>query len=159
MGFVGDGEGGFIFPKFQPAFDAMFAIGRITEMLLQQETTLGQARKLIQKPIHLMHKRVPCSWAKKGQVMRLAQDDSKGHKIELLDGVKIHQADGWVLVLPDGDEAYCHLWAEASSEKATKQYLSEYAKKVDEWQGKGTDGAESDEEMRAKETHASRPGR
>ena len=32
MHFVGDGIGGFIFPEFQPCFDAMFAIVKIVEL-------------------------------------------------------------------------------------------------------------------------------
>jgi phosphomannomutase len=66
--------------------------------------------------------------------MRLAQAVQGGARIELLDGVKIHHADGWVLVLPDGSEAYCHLWAEAKTELAAKKYLDEYSSKVQSWQ-------------------------
>lgn len=134
VGFVGDGEGGFIFPRFQPAFDAMYAMAHILEMLAEQDTTLGKFWKQHGHEIHLLHKRVPCSWGKKGQVMRLAQSVQGGARIELLDGVKIHLHDGWVLVLPDGSEAYCHLWAEAKTEIAAKKLIDEYAAKVQEWQ-------------------------
>jgi mannose-1-phosphate guanylyltransferase / phosphomannomutase len=134
VGFVGDAEGGFIFPKFQPAFDAMYAVAHILEMLALHNTTLGQFWNANGHPIHIVHKRVPCPWGKKGQVMRLAQKVEDNQRLELLDGVKIHLSDGWVLVLPDGSEAYCHLWAEARSEKGAKDYLEKYAGKVLEWQ-------------------------
>lgn len=134
VGFVGDAKGGFIFPQFQPAFDGMFSIARILEMLAQRGVSMGHFRDQISNQINVLHRRVPCSWAHKGQVMRLAQDSAKGQKIELVDGVKIHKAGGWVLVLPDGDEAYCHVWAEAGDEATTRQYLDEYTQKVEEWQ-------------------------
>jgi mannose-1-phosphate guanylyltransferase/phosphomannomutase len=137
VSFVGDAEGGFIFPKFQPAFDAMYAVAHILELLAENNTSLGEFWGQNQHPIHLLHRRVPCPWGKKGQVMRLAQMIEEGQRIELLDGVKIHLQDGWVLVLPDGSEAYCHLWAEAKSEKAARDLLDFYTTKVQEWQKTG----------------------
>ncbi len=134
MGFVGDAEGGFIFPKFQPAFDAMYAVAHILEMLAELNTALGDFWDQHAQPIHLLHRRVPCSWGKKGQVMRLAQMVKEGQRIELLDGVKIHFTDGWVLVLPDGNEAYCHLWVEGKTEAAARAYMENYTKNVHEWQ-------------------------
>lgn len=134
MSFVGDAEGGFIFPKFQPAFDAMYTVAHILEMLAEQNTSLGDFWNQNSHPIYVLHRRVPCAWGKKGQVMRLAQTVQEGQQIELLDGVKIHYADGWVLVLPDGNEAYCHLWAEAKTEKAAKEYIDLYTRRVQEWQ-------------------------
>jgi mannose-1-phosphate guanylyltransferase/phosphomannomutase len=134
INFVSDGIGGFIFPEFQPAFDAMYAATKILEMLAQQNTSLGTFWEKNGQPIHLVHRRVPCPWGKKGQVMRLAQIAQEGQRIELIDGVKIHLHDAWVLVLPDGSEAYCHLWVEAKSDRAAQKYLDEYTQKVQDWQ-------------------------
>lgn len=134
VGFVGDAEGGFIFPRFQPTFDAMFAVAHILEMLAEQNTALGEFWEKHGQPLHVLHRRIPCAWSKKGQVMRLAQMVNEGQRIELLDGVKIHLPDGWVLVLPDGNEAYCHLWVEGKSEAIAHDYLNLYTAKVQEWQ-------------------------
>jgi mannose-1-phosphate guanylyltransferase/phosphomannomutase len=134
VGFVGDGQGGFIFPKFQPAFDAMYAIAHILEMLALNNTSMGQFWEQQGQPIHMLHRRVPCAWGKKGQVMRLAQTVQDGAKIELMDGVKLHFNDGWVLVLPDGNEAYCHLWTEGKTELITKKFIEDFSKKVQDWQ-------------------------
>jgi mannose-1-phosphate guanylyltransferase/phosphomannomutase len=134
VGFVGDPEGGFIFPTFQPSFDAMFALARILEMLAEHTTTLAQFARTHLGKMHLFHRRVPCSWGRKGQVMRLAQAVHDGQHVELIDGVKIHFIDGWVLVLPDATEAYCHIWAEASSSRVARKYLEDYTKKVENWQ-------------------------
>ena len=134
VGFVGDAEGGFIFPKFQPAFDAMYAVAHILEMIAQQNTSLGKFWAQIGRDIHVLHRRIPCAWSKKGQVMRLAQGAEDGQKIELLDGVKIHLSDGWALVLPDGNEAYCHLWVEGRSAEGAKETMTQFTRKVQEWQ-------------------------
>jgi mannose-1-phosphate guanylyltransferase/phosphomannomutase len=134
VSFVGDGEGGFIFPKFQPTFDAMYAVAHILEMLAAHNTTFTKFWSQHGHPIHVFHRRVPCPWGKKGQVMRLAQIVDTGEHVELIDGVKIHLAEGWVLVLPDGDEAYCHLWVEAKTDVLARQYMDEYTRKVQDWQ-------------------------
>lgn len=134
VGFVGDAEGGFIFPRFQPAFDAMYGIAKILELLAEQNTSLAKFWSQIRAQIFVYHRRVPCPWGKKGQVMRLAQISGAGQKVELLDGVKLHLADGWALILPDGNEAFCHVWVEGKTDKSARQYLDEFTKKVEEWQ-------------------------
>lgn len=144
VAFVGDAEGGFIFPRFQPAFDAMYAVAHILEMLAEQNTSLGEFWDRHPYQVHVLHRRLPCPWARKGQVMRMAQMVEDGQKVELVDGVKVHLSDGWVLILPDGSEAYCHLWAEAKTDRGARHYLDEYTRKVQEWQ-QGSD------EERAKE--------
>jgi mannose-1-phosphate guanylyltransferase/phosphomannomutase len=137
VAFVGDAEGGFIFPRFQPTFDAMYAVAHILEMLAEQNVALGDFWEKHGRPMFVLHRRVPCPWSKKGQVMRLAQNIADGQRIELLDGVKIHLSDGWVLVLPDGNEAYCHLWVEGRTEEIAHAYLNTYTSKVQEWQSSG----------------------
>jgi len=77
---------------------------------------------------------VPCSWDKKGQAMRKAIEDAKGKKSELIDGVKIYSDKGWVLLIPDPDEAYFHIWAEAKDKSLAEDVLEKYSKKIKQWQ-------------------------
>jgi mannose-1-phosphate guanylyltransferase/phosphomannomutase len=131
--FVADCSGGFIFPEFQPAFDAMYAVGKILEMMAKETLHMNRISREI-PAFEVLHKKIPCSWDKKGQTMRYAIEEAKGKKAELIDGVKIHFENGWVLLLPDADEAYFHIWAESGDEKAAKELLREYADKVRKWQ-------------------------
>lgn len=136
VGFVGDGVGGFIFPKFQPAFDAMYGIAKILELTAKTKSSLGSIWDGLPEKIRMGHKRVPCAWDKKGLVMRLAQEEGRQNGTELIDGVKIRFEDGWVLILPDANEAYCHIWVEAESQKKVDTYLKEYGEKIKLWQEK-----------------------
>ena len=138
VGFVGDGVGGFIFPHFQPAFDAMYGVAKILELMAKTGLSLGAAWDGIPEKIRMSHQRIPCAWDKKGLVMRLAQEEGRQHKhkTELIDGVKIYLDDGWVLILPDANEAYCHIWAESDTQKQADGILSEYAEKIKQWQDK-----------------------
>ncbi|HBU69724.1 MAG TPA: nucleotidyltransferase, partial [Elusimicrobia bacterium] len=131
--FVGDGYGGFIFPEFQPTFDAMYAIGKILEMMAKEKIHLNRLSRDIPS-FEVLHKKLPCPWDKKGQAMRRAIEEAKGKKSELVDGVKIFSDHGWVLLLPDADEAYFHVWAESEDEKTAKELIKEYSDKVKKWQ-------------------------
>ncbi|MCK7528871.1 MAG: hypothetical protein MZV64_70610 [Ignavibacteriales bacterium] len=80
--FVGDAFGGFIFPQFQPAFDAMLATLKILEMLAVSELEVS--------PGHPPHPRahpdpdqVPCPWERKGAVMRTLIEATKHENVEL----------------------------------------------------------------------------
>lgn len=131
--FVGDCYGGFIFPEFQPAFDAMYAIGKILEMMAKEKIHMNRLSREI-PAFEVLHKKVPCSWDKKGQTMRNAIEEAKGKKSELIDGVKIFFKKSWVLLLPDADEAYFHVWTESEDERTAKDLLKEYCDKVKKWQ-------------------------
>lgn len=133
MRFVGDGRGGFIFPEFQPAFDAMYAIVKILEMLAMQKTRIGHLLREIPYKIDVHHRSIPCPWDKKGQVMRLAMENAKNKNAEFIEGVKIHLRDAWVLMLPDADEAYFHLWVEAEEERRARDLIREYSEKIAKW--------------------------
>lgn len=131
--FMADGAGGYIFPEFQPAFDAMYAIGKILEMMGREKILFNRISREI-PAYEVLHKKLPCAWDKKGQTMRCAIAEAKGKKADLIDGVKIHFKKSWVLLVPDPDEAYFHVWVESDNEQTAKDLLHEYTEKVRHWQ-------------------------
>jgi len=50
VAFAGDGAGGFVFPRFQPAFDGMFAIVKIMELLAAEGGGLSGLLREIRRP-------------------------------------------------------------------------------------------------------------
>jgi mannose-1-phosphate guanylyltransferase/phosphomannomutase len=133
MRFVGDGIGGFIFPEFQPCFDAMFAIVKITELLARHKVALSALAGEI-PAFETMHQKVPCPWDRKGVVMRRAIEAVQQYPNELVDGVKIFVNGSWVLMLPDPDEATFHVWAESADKNEARALLKEYSQKIQQWQ-------------------------
>jgi mannose-1-phosphate guanylyltransferase/phosphomannomutase len=131
--FVGDCAGGFIFPEFKPTFDAMYTIGKILEMMAKANIRMNKLNREIPS-FEVVHKKISCPWDKKGQTMRFAMEEAKGKNVELIDGVKIFFKDGWVLLRPDPDEAYFHVWVELSDAKKSRELLKEYSEKVKKWQ-------------------------
>jgi len=134
--FVGNTMGGYIFPEFQCAFDALYAIGKIIEMLATLDMRLSRLAREIPS-FEVIHERIPCPWDKKGLVMRRAIEHASGKKHELIDGVKIYLSNNnldWVLMLPDAEESCFHLWAETASRGNARKLIEEYSKKIKDWQ-------------------------
>ncbi len=130
---AGNTYGGYIFPEFQCAFDALYALGKIIEMLSSNGDRLNHLSREIPS-FKIYHEKIPCPWDKKGTVMRRAIDFAKDKKHELIDGVKLLLEEGWALMLPDADESYFHLWVETRSEKDSVKLMEEYSAKIKEWQ-------------------------
>ncbi len=131
--FVADSLGGYIFPEFQPAFDGMFAIGKLLECLAKQETKISRIKREI-PDFNVVHTKIPCGWEKKGYIVRKLIEEHKNFKMDLIDGVKIWLNDkDWCLFLPDPDEAFLHIYVETQKEKETQKILSEYIEKLTRW--------------------------
>ncbi|MEW6227354.1 MAG: mannose-1-phosphate guanyltransferase [Bacillota bacterium] len=127
--FAGDVEGGFIFPKFQPAFDAMFSLAKVFQFLARHGVKLSQVVDSLDVP-PMVHESVACPWEHKGRVMRVLTEDSGDIRREFIDGLRLSFDDGWVLVLPDPAEPCIHVYSEAPGGEAARSRAAEYAARV-----------------------------
>lgn len=132
--FVGGTRGGFIFPGFQIGADGMYAIARILEMMAKTGVKLGDLRRSFDNYIRKTIS-VPCPWGKKGQVMRSLITSTESKSRQLIDGVRIFEDGGWVLVAPDRQTASFGILAEAESEPDVDRIIRVYAELVEESQG------------------------
>ncbi|NTV52239.1 MAG: nucleotidyltransferase, partial [Candidatus Firestonebacteria bacterium] len=132
--FVGEARGGYVFPEFQPAFDAMMATAKLLELLAGTGEPLS---KLVDQipPIHLVHRQVPCGWEKKGTIMRRLIETTRTENVQLLDGVKIWHGRSWVNVIPDSDKPIFHVYAEGNHPEESNQLALRYLQLIQEWQG------------------------
>ncbi|MGE5700570.1 MAG: sugar phosphate nucleotidyltransferase [Deltaproteobacteria bacterium] len=130
--FVGDGNGGYVFPRFQPAFDGMFAIVKLMELLAGEERTLSDVLREI-PPTAFVQKKIPCPWEHKGTLMRLVSDHAKGKPSQFIDGVKIFHGEDWALIYPSQDEAYFHLCVEAEDRRNAEGIAFEYMELFSSW--------------------------
>jgi mannose-1-phosphate guanylyltransferase/phosphomannomutase len=130
---VGDGVGGFIFPRFHPSFDGLFALVRLLELLAVTDTTLSDV--IDETPAaNVARVQVPCPWDQKGRVLRVLAQDPRTERVRQIDGVK-HQENGeWVLVLPDADRPLFNIYAEARDEGRAWSLAHEYAERLEHLQ-------------------------
>jgi len=129
--FAGDGLGGFIFPKFQPAFDGMLAILKLLEMLATQDLRLHQL--ILSVPQRFKYReQIPCSWERKGGTMRALIAATADEQIELVDGVKVHLGRDWALLYPDQDRPLFHILAEADTLAQAEAHAVRFRALLDE---------------------------
>jgi mannose-1-phosphate guanylyltransferase/phosphomannomutase len=130
--FAGALGGGYIFPSFLPAFDAVMSLGKLLELLAPQAVPLSRQVAAIPTST-LLHKTIACPWSLKGTVMRsateqLQQRSSKTSKLSMVDGIQLSTKASWVQLLPDADEPVFHVFAEgtdhADSERLADEFLS-----------------------------------
>jgi mannose-1-phosphate guanylyltransferase/phosphomannomutase len=132
VAFVGDGNGGYVFPRFQPAFDGMFGIVKLMELLAGEGRALSDVLREI-PPTAFVQKKVPCAWENKGALMRLLAAHAEGKPSQFVDGVKIFHGEDWVLIYPSQDEAYFHLCVEAEDRRAAENLSVHYADLFSSW--------------------------
>jgi mannose-1-phosphate guanylyltransferase/phosphomannomutase len=132
IAFAGAIGGGYIFPEFLPAFDALMSLGKLLELLAPSAVPLSEQVAAIPSST-LVHKTVGCPWSLKGTVMRTVTEElqrSDGHDLSLLDGIKVFYRSGWAQILPDADEALFHIYAEGADTDASEQMAESFVGRV-----------------------------
>jgi len=138
--FGGDGEGGYIVPRFQPTFDAMMGLAKLLEVLAATGSTLAQAVAAL-PTYHMGTADVPCAWDQKGKVMRVLNESYGRGKSNSVDGIRIDLGgDQWVLILPDADRPLFHVVSEGPSQGSANALAAQYAAVVDGAQHDGVAG-------------------
>jgi mannose-1-phosphate guanylyltransferase / phosphomannomutase len=103
--------GGYVFPEFLPAYDAVASLCKLLELLAPTQRPVSEL--VGELPVStLVHRQMPCPWAMKGLVMRVLSERLRNRKLDLTDGIKLFERRGWVQVLPDPEEPVIHIYAE-----------------------------------------------
>jgi mannose-1-phosphate guanylyltransferase/phosphomannomutase len=134
--FAGDTLGGFVFSEFQPAFDSMFAFGKLLEMMSKSGLSISEITREIPAS-NVVRETVKCPWEVKGRIMReITKEAEAAHPVDLIDGIKIFYDDNsWVLVLPDASDPYFHVFAESEDPDRAYSLLRQYVEKIETLRG------------------------
>jgi mannose-1-phosphate guanylyltransferase/phosphomannomutase len=131
VGFFGEPLGGYIFPAFQPYFDAMLATAKILEMLARSAKTASQITSSIPKTF-LYKKKIDCENELKGKTIRILIEENKALKLDMTDGVKISFKDGWVLIHAHPDKAEIHVLSESDGQSKSELQANKYSERIKE---------------------------
>jgi len=112
-------DGGFAFPRFLPAYDAVATLVHVLAMLATSGKRLSQLRAGL-PPVCVVHEQVLTPLDQKGAVMREFLESARVDEVVLIDGVKVIDATGWTLVVPDTEEPSTHIFAEADDEESSR---------------------------------------
>ena len=129
-----DGDGGFIWPYFFGAYDAMYTLVKLLEMRAVFQTPLSEMRRRLPVAPYITATEF-CPWEAKGRVMRRLLEEHRGEKLDLVDGIKIFVDGGFVLVRPDPDEPSYHVVASVTDEEEGQRLVAEYLAEVRAAQG------------------------
>ncbi len=129
---TGTTDGRFAFPRFQAAFDGMFAIAKLMELVAICGVPLSHGLLTVPNRAFLQSS-LPCPWEIKGGLMRKMSEDSLEKEASFIDGIKVQSGEDWVLLLPDQYLPTVHIVAEAKDQKTAQKLLSECQKKVENW--------------------------
>ncbi|MCL4510398.1 MAG: sugar phosphate nucleotidyltransferase [Bacteroidetes bacterium] len=131
--FVGGTKGGFIFPKFLFASDAMFSVAKILEMSSKTQMTVSELDRMIPK-LHMVKKNLDCPWSEKGSLMRRLIETTQTQKRETIDGIKVHYEDGtWIHLLPDKERPLFHINAESESKELAQSTADDFESRIVNW--------------------------
>ena len=126
--FAGNTQGGFIFPGFLPALDAVASFVHLLSHLATSGTKLSEA--LPANPPQLARLEVPTPFEAKGLVMRLLLERTSAGRVMLVDGVKVLDDEGWTLVVPDTEGPATLITAEAPSQERAVARAQEMADQI-----------------------------
>ena len=117
--FGGEENGGLIFPEHQFCRDGGMTLAKMLEVLAKQGEPLS--RLVAALPQYSLAKgavEVPAD--RRQATLDALISLVRGRTVETIDGVKIHEADGWVLVRPSGTEPLFRVYAEARTPDRAK---------------------------------------
>lgn len=124
--------GGFIYSRALPFFDGMLSTGLFLETLAKTGDDLVALKQgaPLRDPSHI---ELPCPWESKGTLMRHVSE--RYHDAgEFVEGVKIREDDGYVLVLPDQDRPILHVYASYTGVDRERARLMEIEKELHAWE-------------------------
>ncbi len=130
--FVGEEQGGFIFPGFQPAFDGMLATVKLLEMMARLDVRLHALARTVPAS-HIVREHVPCPNERKGTIMRRLLELTRDETIELVDGVRVRFGEDWIAAIPDPDRALFHVIAEAGTRARAQELANRYKALIAGW--------------------------
>jgi len=122
--FGGEENGGVIFPAHQFCRDGGMAVARMLECLARQEKPLSACIAAL--PTYSLRKsNVAVPAERREAVLDALVRLVAGRRVETIDGVKIHEDDGSVLVRPSGTEPVFRIYAEATTPERAEALAQE----------------------------------
>jgi mannose-1-phosphate guanylyltransferase/phosphomannomutase len=129
--FAGAEGGGYIFPEYLPAYDAVMSLAKLLELLALTGARLEEVVDGLPET-HVVRRDVPTPWEAKGAVMRRLMERLNGEEMVTIDGVKTLRNGGWALVVPHPQEPVVRVWAEAGDAAAARSLVTEFARLVEQ---------------------------
>ncbi len=124
----GEENGGIFLPQHQPVRDGAMTTAFIANLITDRNMSLSEI--VAELPKYYNHKiRVECPNELKQKALKIIQESTKDYKTVTIDGVKIYDRDGWVLIRPSGTEPIFRIFAESTSQNKAEE-LCKFGEKL-----------------------------
>ncbi len=128
--FVANADGGYGFPDFLPAFDAVSGLLYLLSLLSESEVGLSDLLDKMPEG-KVLHQEVATPFEQKGTLMRTLLDELRNDgEVILIDGIKIVDPLGWNLVVPDQKEPVTHVYVESFNDLDAIHRLNNLVKTI-----------------------------
>ncbi len=127
--FGGEENGGIIFPAHQFCRDGGMTVAKMLEVLATEGKSLSALVAALPQ-YSLKKEAVEVPVAKREATLNSLVALVQGREVDTIDGVKIHEKDGWVLVRPSGTEPLFRVYAEAKTPERAQALAAEGAELV-----------------------------
>jgi len=117
--------------QFTMHFDAIAGLVRLLDYMSLNKISLSELVDMLPE-IHMRRQEVECGWEYKGKVIRRLIQEHSGVKLETLEGVKVYNENGWVLVLPDAEKPVCSVITEGADAEFAEELANIYVRKIRE---------------------------
>ncbi len=111
--------------------DPLLGIARLLEWMALDNLTIDDVLGRLPNDAMVVRK-VTCPWESKGRVMRRLLEEHSDSAVDMVDGLRIHHAKGWALVLPDPDEPVYHIYSESPDPQEAEGLAEHYARRLQE---------------------------
>lgn len=111
-------------------FDGIWGIGNLIDFMTANSIKLYELVNELPH-FHMEKNEVKCDWQNKGRVIREIIEENKNKELELFEGVRINNENGWVLILPDSERPVCNIYTEGVSEEYAKELAAEFTDKIE----------------------------
>jgi len=116
----GEENGGVIFFDWLPCRDGILTAAKLVEMLAGSGMKISELDATLPR-YHQRKQRVRCPDELKPKVLKALEKRFRSCKLDRTDGLRVVTDDGWLLLRPSGTEPIFRCFAEARSEKRTKE--------------------------------------
>lgn len=116
--------------SFPPqTFDGIRILLELLDFMTAEQKDLEELLQEI-PPFHLKEKKIPCPWNQKGRIMRQLVEKTGSERVELIEGLKVYEPDGWALILPDAEEPAYRIIAEGRTRESAGSLADLYLERV-----------------------------
>lgn len=127
---IGDGNGGFIFPRFSPFFDGMFALLRIMELTKLAQRTLSDVWDA-RTPYAMVEGTITFSSQHRARMIRRLHEELTADGMsKAWEGMVKVEGEQRLLIWPDPDNSGFQLYAQATTQAEAEALLTDYDAKI-----------------------------